>query len=237
MSDRPDYQRAVNIAAQTLKEVAVDISAQSINQLGIDIESQSVGDLAVDIASQSLSEVDIDIASQSLSQLGIDIESQSVGDIAVDLASQSLSDVGIDINAQSLGDLDINVNGQSQGVETGGEFEASADSLSSFNAIATVPANDTENDLGFNNNALPRKVLEFVSFRFNDNYTDKFNVKIEVQDSDGNPVFAWFGNPQNFPAVFDPGLTVPAGGQVRIIYENDSSSSASVNTSGVLRDA
>jgi len=93
VDETEDYNRAVDLVAQSINQLAVDIASQSVSDLAVDIESQSVGDLAVDLAAQSVS------------NLGVDIEAQSVGDVGIDIATQTVNLLDTAVEARREEDI------------------------------------------------------------------------------------------------------------------------------------
>jgi hypothetical protein len=80
--DRPDWQRPV------------DLARQSLGNLSVDLDAQSIGNLTVDVAAQSLSSVGIDIQAQSLGNLQQDqtVQSSESVNFATEFRSGTVAD-------------------------------------------------------------------------------------------------------------------------------------------------
>jgi len=128
MSDLPDWTTGVDIAAQTVGNLAVDIAAQTVGNIAIDIAAQTLGQVNVNIAASAVTinvataagehvdtdivssiQLDVNIAAQAVT-LGVDITAQSVGNIAIDIAAQSVGNINVNLAASAI-TLNVNITG------------------------------------------------------------------------------------------------------------------------------
>lgn len=116
--------------------------------------------------------------------------------------------------------------------ETAVQEDKTLHAIAQFN----VPANDNNNEVYTTNNSGGDFYLELVTFAITANYTDNANAQVQVRNENDFVLVPFDGNPQNFPIPFDPAVTVPDGGDIRLVVENNSSNMISVRSVVFLRE-
>jgi len=161
--DRPDWQRGV------------DIEAQSLATLNMDIIAQTIASLNVDIIAQTLAELKINIAGQDLAEVAVDIAAQTIGNLSIDLVAQTIANLDMNINAQNIGLMLQSAWAASLGTDK--EFDSldlNQPWLGSTTFTYTVPAGKTLFLTGFDTQLRHTKAEEaasplyFISYLYND---------------------------------------------------------------------
>jgi predicted TIM-barrel fold metal-dependent hydrolase len=104
--------------------------------------------------------------------------------------------------------------GETEGQRATARFETVVDISVGANSFDQQFVTNTDTD---------DRVIEFVSARLRDNFTNLFAVEIEVNEGERQGVLVT-GNTLHFPFSFDPGLTWLEGEDVGVAYFNDSGS-------------
>lgn len=86
----PDYQHAVDVAAQTLSAMKVDVSVQTLAKMAVDIAAQTLSLMKVDISAQTLAKMAVDITAQTLSLMEVDISAQTLASLDFNIKAASI---------------------------------------------------------------------------------------------------------------------------------------------------
>jgi len=104
--------------------------------------------------------------------------------------------------------------GETEGQRATARFEQVTD--------ASVKPNNVDQDILTNQDPGDR-VIEFVSLRLRDSFTDLFVADLIVNNGTQSEAL-FVGNTLHYPFSFDPGLTWLAGEDLKVVYANDSGS-------------
>ncbi|MBA7567563.1 hypothetical protein ES708_09278 [subsurface metagenome] len=128
---RPDYQSAVDLAAQSLPALKMDIVTQTLEKMAVDIAAQTLSAMKVDISAQTLSRMAVDIAAQTLSAMKINVVAQTLASLDFNIKAASIllnlrladqtKGIMLETDWATKGDYDIHLQGETADLAAGAE--------------------------------------------------------------------------------------------------------------------
>jgi hypothetical protein len=128
---RPDYQSAVDLAAQSLPALKMDIVTQTLEKMAVDIAAQTLSAMKVDISAQTLSRMAVDIAAQTLSAMKINVVAQTLASLDFNIKAASIllnmkladqtKGIMLETDWATKEDYDIHLQGETADLAAGAE--------------------------------------------------------------------------------------------------------------------
>jgi hypothetical protein len=178
----------------------------------------------------------LNAVADTLDNLPVSINAQSIGSLAVDIAAQSAGEVDINLSTNSAGDIDINFQSQSGAVESGTEFAASQANTVSGTVVVGASAGNNDLDKLFDNTTGNPVVVEFVSGSQVNGFADPVRLQFQLRDGSANTIAEVEANPVNLPLSLDPGVRIPANGDVEARLENNAGSAVAYSLELIGRE-
>jgi len=178
----------------------------------------------------------LNAVADTLDNLPVSINAQTLGSLAVDIAAQSAGEVDINLSTNSAGNININFQSQSGAVESGTEFAASQANTVSGTVVVGASAGNNDVDTLFDNTTGNPVVVEFVSGSQVNDFVDPVRLQFQLQDGSANTIAEVEANPVNLPLSLDPGVRIPANGDVEARLENNAGSAVAYSVELIGRE-
>jgi hypothetical protein len=147
---------------------------------------------------------------------------------------------GATFDVNVTGTANVNIESQTVilDVETEKERAVAGDRVSVYHDLALVSSG---NSYQFSFSIANDSALEMITMSILPQSLDQpsnpwsFHATIIIRDGLGNELARIYANIPQFPINFDPGIRIPAGGVINIIFDNVSTETVQVNVSIIVR--